>query len=103
MLELARIGLLLAVHTHEEGIKYIFHVIGRLPDLARPDLDLLVELVQWHCRHLAEDGVHALELSGEGLDFQPDTLLELVLLLEQLQQLGGGKPNAPVTKSLLAG
>jgi hypothetical protein len=47
--------------------------------------------------------VHALELSGEGLDFQPDTLLELVLLLEQLQQLGGGKPNAPVTKSLLAG
>ena len=86
---MARLSLLLAVDTNDEGVDYIFHVVGCFPNLARPDLDLLIELVPWYCRHPAEGGVHALELPGEGLDFHPDALLELVLVLEQLQQLGG--------------
>ena len=51
-----------ALDAHQEGVYDVFHVVGQLPNIARPDPDLLFEFLSWHLANTAEGGMHTLEL-----------------------------------------
>jgi len=74
--------------VHHEGVDYVLHVIGQLPDIPGPDPLQLVELLSWHLTDFAECGMHDLELAVEELDALPSALVQIVLILQQLGELG---------------
>ena len=55
---------------------------------SKKKLDLPVELVPRHLANLDEGSVHALKLHGEKADVFLDALVQVVLIHEQLAQLG---------------
>ena len=77
-----------ALDTHHEGVDDILHVVGQLPDIPGPDPLQVVELLSWHLADFAEGGVHGLELPVEELDALLRALVQVVLILQQLGELG---------------
>ena len=55
-------GGLNAMDAHEEGVNDIFHVLGQISNIVRPDPDLLFELLRWHLANSTEGSPHALVL-----------------------------------------
>jgi hypothetical protein len=86
--------ILAAINMHHESVDDVLHVIGRLPEIPRPELDQLVKLLWWHLANHAEDDMDALKLPRERLDLLLQACLQAILI-EELTQLGEKAPHCP--------
>jgi len=77
------------IYAHHESINLILDIIGQLPDLTCPKLDLVVRwLINRRLRDLEQSSLHALKLCFEEHDLTPHALLQFVLIREQFPKLG---------------
>ena len=77
-----------ALDAYKEGVHDVLHVVGQHAGIMGPDLDQLANLLRRQLADAAEGSLNALELFCEELDVLLCSLLQVVLILEQLAELG---------------